>query len=190
MICHQIKFMEYFVFEPRFLSDLSKHCETGESIPTEVIQKLQLCNQSIKCNELLHRLFLGELEQQLNSTFDPYGDDSILALQRNCAEKLCPNHIPPKGNIDPLIQILESNAKGKMSVQYRYLWSEVMSADLFLAFQEVIENGDEVALRALGKQFRKHLLDPGASISTNRAFVAFRGRPPSQEALLQLYGLK
>ena len=85
--------MEYFVFEPQFLSNLARHCESGESLQLDIIQKLNEKNQSIKCNELLHRLFLGELEQHLFSKFDPSGDVSIMTLQRNYAEKFCPNQV-------------------------------------------------------------------------------------------------
>jgi oligopeptidase A len=182
--------MEYWLFQTPFLSDLARHCETGESIPNEIIQKLKQRNQSTKCNELLIRLFLGKLELEVNSNFDPQGDESIIALQRKYAERYCPKQIPPKGNIDPLIQIFESNATGKCSVQYRYLWSEVMSADIFHPFQEVVENGDEAALRELGNKFRKSFLEQGGSVSTEEAFLKFRGRKASTEALLELYGLK
>ena len=181
--------MEYFVFEPQFLSNLARHCESGESLPLEIIQKLNEKNQSITRNELLHRLFLGELEQHLFSKFDPSGDVSIMTLQRNYAEKFCPNQVPSKGNIDPLIHLLDSNVRGKSSVQYRYLWSEVMSADAFELFQEAMLNNDEVTFKKLGKKFRQCFLDPGSSISTEDAFREFRGRQVNNKALLKRYGL-
>ena len=184
--------MEYWLFETPFLSDLTRHCETGESLSNETIEKLKQKHQSIKCNELLHRLFLGELEQELNSTFDPHGDESIIAIQRNLAERYCPNQMPPKGNIDSLIQIFQTNATGKFSIQYRYLWSEIMSADAFTAFREILidnSDGDEAAVRKLGKMFRKSFLEPGGSISSEDAFMKFCGRKANPKALSKMYGM-
>ena len=185
--------MEYWLFEAPFLSDLARHCDTGESLSNEVIEKLKQRHQSIKCNELLHRLFLGELEREVNSNFDPHGDESIIGLQRTFAETYCPNHKPPQGNIDPLIQIFQTNATGKFSIQYRYLWSEIMSADAFTAFHEALTNegeGVETTIRKLGKKFRKSFLEPGGSISTEDAFRMFRGRKANPEALSKMYGLR
>ena len=45
----------------------------------------------------------------MNTNFDPHGDESIIAIQWTFAERHCPNHIPPKGNIDTLIQIFQTN---------------------------------------------------------------------------------
>jgi oligopeptidase A len=191
--------MEYWLFETKFLSHISKHYETGESLSDTIIKKLQHQRQSSKRNELLQRLFLSELELGINSpsTFDPNGDESIIAIQRNYAERYCPNQIPPKGNIDPLIHIFQSNANGKLSMQYRYLWSEVMSADIFSIFQETMTNevnveGEATAgkgdVRELGKKFRKTFLEAGGSVSTEDTFTAFRGKKVKSDALLKSYG--
>lgn len=178
--------MEYWLFQTPLLADISQHYETSEPLPNDIIEKLRIQHKSIKRNELLHRLFLGELEREVTTVFDPNGDESIIGLQRRCAEIFCPSHLPPKGNIDPLIQLFGSNAKGKCSVQYRYLWSEVMSADAF----EMMSNKNESELKALGLKFRKCFLEPGGSVATETAFFSFRGREANHDALLEFYGLK
>ena len=181
--------MENWVFEEWFLTKLAKHCETGETLSDEMISNIQKQRQITKRQELIHNLFLGQLELEVNATFDPHGDESIIALQRQCAERFIPNHIPPKGNIEPLIQIFQSNANGKCSVQYRYIWSEVMSADLFSAFKEVgFKNNED--MMALGKEFRKCFLETGGSVGFAESFASFSGRSVNHDALLKQYGLK
>ena len=180
--------MENWVFEEWFLTKLAKHCESGETLSDEMISNILKQRLVNKRQQLIHNLFLGQLEVEVNSTFDPHGDESIIALQRQCAERYIPNHIPPKGNIEPLIQIFQSNANGKYSVQYRYLWSEVMSADLFAAFEEVGFRNED--MMALGKVFRKCFLEPGGSVGCAESFALFRGRSVNHDALLKRHGLK
>ncbi len=182
------QFMENWIFDERFLTKMAKHCVTGETLSDEMVLNIQNRHQSRKCQKLFHNLFLSQLELEVNSTFDPQGDESIIGLQRTCAETYIPNHIPPKGNIDPLIQIFQSNAIGKYSVQYRYLWSEVMSADLFAAFQEVGFSDDE--MKTLGKTFRRCFLEPGGSIDSTETFASFRGRNVDTTAIMKQYGLQ
>ena len=185
------QFMEYWLFEGGILAMLAKHRETGDSISAEVMDKIKLQRKATKANELLHRLFLGHLELELSSAFDPHGDESIIALQRKSAVRYCPSHLPPKGNIDPLIQLFQSNAGGKCTMQYRYLWSEVMSADAFDAF--VDDSGNVVnddKKKETGEQFRKAFLNVGASKSTAGAFEMFRNRGADVKALLSRYEMK
>lgn len=184
------QFMEYWLFEGDGLSKLCKHKQTGESISEEVMDKIKMQRKATKANELLHRLFLGSLELELNSKFDPHGDESIIALQRNNAMRYSPHFLPPKGNIDTLIQIFQNDAVGKRTMQYRYLWSEITSADAFAAF--INENGhvkDEQELKEVGKQMRDEFFGAGASKSAANSFASFRGRNAEIVALLSNYDL-
>jgi len=184
------QFMEYWLFEGGMLQSISSHIESGEPLPLEAVNLIQQQRKATKANELLHRLFLGQLEVELNTTFDPHGDDSIISLQRKLAEKYCPHHLPPKGNIDPLIQIFQSNASGRSTQQYRYLFSELISADAFDAF---LDNDGQIledkVLRSRGMEFRKHFLNGGSKRSTIDAFKQFRGRQMNSTALLSRYDL-
>jgi peptidyl-dipeptidase Dcp len=68
---------------------------------------------------------------------------------------------------------------------YSYMWSEVLDADAFEAFEETGNAFDPATAQRL-KQFiysAGNLRDPA------EAYVAFRGRLPSPEALLRKRGL-
>lgn len=58
-----------------------------------------------------------------------------------------------------------------------YLWSDVMSADGFMAFQEAGTNSTADVLR-LGRLFRNTFLSLGGSLSPAEVFRKFRGRDP------------
>ena len=68
---------------------------------------------------------------------------------------------------------------------YSYLWSEVMDADAFEAFEEAGNPFDpEVAAR-----LETHILSAGGSQEADALYTAFRGRMPGVEALLRGRGL-
>ena len=68
---------------------------------------------------------------------------------------------------------------------YSYKWAEVLSADAFGAFEESAE-----ALNpALGRRFLESVLEVGGSVDAMDAFVGFRGRRPTPEALLRQSGV-
>jgi oligopeptidase A len=64
----------------------------------------------------------------------------------------------------------------------------VLSADAFSAFEEVgLDQEEEIV--ATGRRFRDTVLSLGGSCSPAEVFEAFRGRPPSSEALIRHSGL-
>ena len=68
---------------------------------------------------------------------------------------------------------------------YSYLWSEVLDADAFMAFEEA---GDD-SIRSATAPLHEFCI-PQALRDPADAYVAFRGRMPTTEALLAKRGLK
>src|SRR5262249_649193 len=68
---------------------------------------------------------------------------------------------------------------------YSYMWSEGLDAGAFNAFQEA---GD-VFDRATAERLYRHIYSAGGSRAPDEAYRAFRGRLPSEEALLRKRGL-
>jgi peptidyl-dipeptidase Dcp len=74
---------------------------------------------------------------------------------------------------------------GYSSGYYSYMWSEVMDADAFAAFEEA---GDVFDAGLAGK-LEEHILSAGGSQDAAELYTAFRGRMPGVEALLKGRGL-
>jgi peptidyl-dipeptidase Dcp len=74
---------------------------------------------------------------------------------------------------------------GYSSGYYSYMWSEVMDADAFEAFEEVGDPFDADMARAL----ETHILSAGGSQEADVLYTKFRGRMPGVEALLKGRGL-
>ena len=79
-------------------------------------------------------------------------------------------------------------AGGYAAGYYSYLWSEVLSADAFAAFEEAGLDNDASVSR-LGRTYRETILGCGGGRPPMDVFKDFRGREPSAEALLRHAGL-
>ena len=67
---------------------------------------------------------------------------------------------------------------------YSYKWAEVLAADAFGAFEEA-----GVFDRETAERFRREILEVGGSRDFMEAYVAFRGRQPTIDALLAQSGI-
>ena len=67
---------------------------------------------------------------------------------------------------------------------YSYLWSEMRYADGFGAFEE-----RGVCDAAVAERLRRNVLAAGNRQAPEQAYVAFRGRMPSVDTLLEKRGL-
>ena len=74
---------------------------------------------------------------------------------------------------------------GYAAAYYSYLWSEVLDADAFVAFEEV---GD-VFDRGTAKKLHHHVYAAGGSRDPAELYTAFRGRLPTADGLLKRRGL-
>jgi len=68
--------------------------------------------------------------------------------------------------------------------KHSYLWSDVMSADGFMAFVEA-GTSDEGEMRRLGRLFRDTFLALGGSVAPDEVFRRFRGRDPQVKEVIK-----
>ena len=68
---------------------------------------------------------------------------------------------------------------------YSYMWSEVLDADAFSAFEEMGDTFDPVTARKL----KNNIYSVGGSVDPEDAYRAFRGKLPDPEAMLRKKGL-
>ena len=66
---------------------------------------------------------------------------------------------------------------------YSYLWAEVLSADAYDLFRRTEDR------TKVGQRFWQEVLSRGGSRPAYQSFVAFVGREPKTEALLEQLGL-
>ena len=178
-------FMENFCYLKSVIKDISRHVDSGETLPATLLTQLRASKNFRVASGLLRQLFLSQTDLQLHETFDPNGDDNPFALMHRVAEQT--QIILPISGDRFLCSFSHIFAGGYAAGYYSYKWAEVLSADAFSLFQE---NGlDDTELRKTGQQYRDTILALGGSIHPAELFRKFRGRDPSTAALLRDYGV-
>jgi oligopeptidase A len=177
--------MEHFLFEEPILQSLAHLSDSANPLPADLVRKLREQRCAEKEQTMNQRAFLGQLELEIFLN----GGESLVLLQRRLAEQYVPHRLPDKSALGPLLEIMVDNANGKHMCRYRYLWSEVMAADIYSVFQEAgVENQDKV--RELGLRLRNIMIEPGGLLDGKAAFREFRGRDMTPDAMFAMFNSK
>ncbi len=174
--------MENWMGEPEVLRMFARHYETGEPIPQEFIDKIVASakfNQGFATVEYMAASYL-DLNYHTLSHPAEIGDPREFEIAAMEAIGLI-EEIIPRYRSGYFAHIFSG---GYSSGYYGYMWSEVLDADAFQAFKETSLFDQEMAAK-----FRKHILAKGGSEPGMDLYVAFRGREPSIEPLLERRGM-
>ena len=169
---------------PEVLKNYAVHHETGEPMPTELLDKVlaaQKFNQGFKTTEYLAASLLDQAWHQLTPDQVPDAD-GLLAFEADALENagVALDAIPPRYRSTYFSHIIGGYSAG----YYSYIWSEVLDADTVEWFKE---NGG--LTRKNGDHFRKTLLSRGGSEDAMTIFKTFRGAEPNIQPLLVRRGL-
>jgi oligopeptidase A len=181
------QFMENWCYHKPTLVGMTKHIETGETLPDALFEKICAARTFRAGSMMMRQLEFGMTDMILHTEFNPNGDRTVFDVHQQIARDL--NPLPPMTESRFLCSFSHIFAGGYAAGYYSYLWAEVLSADAFAAFEEAgLENN--AAIAALGRRYRDTILARGGGRDPMKVFQDFRGRGPSTEALLRHSGLK
>ncbi len=181
------QFMENWCYEPEILRSISRHVDTGETLPDDLIEKIRAARTFRAGSDMLRQLYFAFTDLALHTEYDPGGDLSPFDVQREVSERT--TVLPPLPEDRFLCSFGHIFGGGYAAGYYSYKWAEILSADAFGAFEEV-GLGDDGAVRDTGRRYRDTILASGGSRPPMEVFVAFRGREPDTAALLRHAGLE
>jgi peptidyl-dipeptidase Dcp len=169
---------------PEVLRNYAVHYQTGEPMPTELLDKVlaaQKFNQGFATSEYLMAAITDMALHTLTPDEVPTAD-TIMQFEADALTAAGANldMLPPRYRLPYFSHIMGGYSAG----YYSYIWSEVLDADTVEWFKE---NGGMT--RANGQHFRDTLLSHGGSEDAMSLFVKFRGAPPNVEPLLERRGL-
>ena len=172
--------MENWCYEPEYLNTFAKHYQTGETIPSELIDKIVESKNYLSAYYHIRQLQFGILDMAWHTLTEIFESDP-LTFEKNAlsATNVLPS-IP-----ECIISTAFSHifAGGYCAGYYSYKWAEVLAADGFSRFKENGIFNQEVA-----SSFRE-LLEKGDSIDPAVLYRNFRGNDPEPEALLKQLGI-
>ena len=176
------QFMENFCWEWDVLRGMTRHVDTGSSIPKELFEKMLAAKNFQSGLAMLRQIEFAVFDMRLHSDFDPAAGRSALALLQEVRAQVAVLH-PPAYNRFPN-SFSHIFGGGYAAGYYSYKWAEVLSADAYSLFEE-----KGVLDAATGARFRDEILAVGGSRPAAESFRAFRGREPNVEALLRHNGM-
>ncbi len=173
---------EHWAFEPEMLRTYAHHWQTGDTIPAELIAKIEAAathNQGFTTAELVGAALLDLQYGKFNTD----KDIDIAEFEQQVSEKLgMPAELTYRYRSPYFKHVFGSD--GYASGYYTYLWAEVLDADGFELFKEKGIFDPETA-----KKFKENVLEKGGSVDPMELYVNFRGHEPSVDALLRNRGL-
>jgi peptidyl-dipeptidase Dcp len=172
---------EHWLDVPTVLSEFATHAETGEAIPDDLRDRLLAAST--------YDMGFSTVEYVASALVDldfHAGEAPVDPMQRQ-AEVLddigMPRAIRMRHATPHFAHIFSGD--GYSAGYYSYMWSEVMDADAFAAFEEAGDPFDPT----LAESLRANILSTGGSVDAAELYTKFRGRLPGVEALLKGRGL-
>jgi len=176
------QFMENFCWEWNVLQDMTRHADSGATLPRELFDKMLAAKNFQSGLQTLRQIEFSLFDMRLHGDYDPSGNKTIQQLLGEVRDEVAVL-VPPEFNRFPN-SFSHIFAGGYAAGYYSYKWAEVLSADAYSLFEE---NG--VLNMTVGLRFRNEILAVGGSRDAMESFVAFRGREPTIDALLRHNGL-
>jgi oligopeptidase A len=180
------QFQENFGWQWEALQMLTEHVERGEKLPRPLFDRIIAARNFHSGMHLVRQIEFGLFDLRLHSDFDPGPADAaaLQALAREVRSEVAVVFPPAEHRGANSFTHIFSG--GYAAGYYSYLWAEVLSSDCFAAFEEL----PDVIDPAQGERFLETILSVGGSRPAMESFIAFRGRPPSIDALLRHNGIQ
>jgi peptidyl-dipeptidase Dcp len=174
---------EHWQEQPQVLRQFARHYRTGEPLPDDLLKRFLAArkfNQGFATVEFVSSALIDlEFHTQPASA-----SRDVRAFERKELEKIgMPTEISLRHRPQQFGHIFSGDHYA--SGYYSYMWSEVMDADAFGAFEEAGDIFDPATARRL----HDDIYSSGGSRDPEEAYVAFRGREPEPDALLRRRGL-
>jgi peptidyl-dipeptidase Dcp len=171
---------EHWIAHPEVLRRYARHYKTGAPPPEALIAKIEAARNFNQGFATVEYLASAIVDLDLHTLADPAGLD-VDAFEKEALARIgAPEEIGMRHRIPHFQHIIG----GYAAQYYSYLWSEVMDADAFSAFQEAGDIFDA----ALARRLYEHIYSAGGRQDPAAAYRAFRGRLPTPAALLEKRG--
>jgi peptidyl-dipeptidase Dcp len=176
---------EHWLTVPEVLQRFAIHHHTGEAIPQSLLDKMRAAEKFNKGFANVEFTSSALVDMAFH-TLDPGQAENIdpMAFQADVLAELdMPSEIVMRHATLHFGHVFAGD--GYSAGYYSYMWSGVLDADAFRAFEEA---GDSFDTETASKLLR-YIYSSGGSMDAEDAYIAFRGKLPSPDALLEKEGL-
>ncbi|HJU24387.1 MAG TPA: M3 family metallopeptidase [Casimicrobiaceae bacterium] len=179
------QFMENYCWQWEVLSRMTQHAQTGEPLPRSLFDRMIAARNFGSGLAMLRQIELALFDMLVHVDYVPDGSGTYPTPEAVLDAVRDEIAVVPRPDYDRFMHAFTHVFAGDYAAAYySYKWAEVLSADAFSLFEEV-----GVLSPTIGARFRDEVLARGGSRPALDSFVAFRGRPPSLDALLRHNGM-
>ena len=178
------QFMENFCWEWAAVAQMTAHIDTGEALPRALFDKMLAARNFQSGMQTLRQIEFSLFDMLLHTDHHP-SDDTMALLQTVRKEVAV---LPSPSFSRSAHTFSHIFAGGYAAGYYSYKWAEVLSADVYAAFEETAAP-DGAHNPVTGQRYLKTILEAGGSRPAMESFKAFRGREPALDALLRHQGM-
>jgi len=173
---------EHWLTVPEILTKYAVHYQTGEPMPKALLDKVLAARTFNAGFNTVEFTSSALVDMAFHTRAEPVDDP--MSVQADVLAGIgMPASIVMR-HATPHFQHVFSG-DGYSAGYYSYMWSEVLDADAFAAFEESGNAFDPVMARKL----KNNIYSVGGSIDPAEAYTAFRGKLPDPAAMLKKKGL-
>lgn len=171
---------ENFMRSAEFLDSFARHYQTGEPIPSDLLDRFIASSQFGAAYACMRQLGFGYVDMAWHTITKPVDDPVAFELEAMSGVSM---FAPEEGALfSP--QFSHIFAGGYAAGYYSYKWAEVLDADAFSMFEE---NG--ILDSETARSFRANILSRGGTENPDVLYRRFRGKDPEINALLTRDGI-
>ena len=175
------QFMENWAWHPEGIALISRHVDTGETLPPSMLQSMLAAKNFQSGMQTLRQLEFALFDLVLHAQSPAPNYQQLLALLDEVRGDVA---IMPTASYNRFANgFSHIFAGGYAAGYYSYKWAELLSADAFSKFEET-----HIFDRETGQSFKDNILAKGGSQAAKANFEAFRGREATIDALLRHSG--
>lgn len=173
---------EHWLTVPDIIRKHAIHTRTGEPMPQALLDKMLAARNSNAGFATVEFAASALMDMAYHSATE--APDDPLAFEAETLKRLgLPSQIAMRHATPHFLHVFSGD--GYSAGYYSYMWSEVLDADAFSAFEET---GDHFNPE-MAEKLRRHIYAAGGSRDPEELYTAFRGRMPTPEAMMEKRGL-
>lgn len=172
--------MEYWAWHKDSISLFSGHYKTGEALPQSLIDKAAAAKDYMMARYTMNQIDYGLGDIRLYNEYNPNEKGFVERIVKEVADVTTSLVKRPDydRSLNTFNHIFTSSTYA--AGYYGYVWSDVLSADVFAHFEQV-----GIFNRAEGKRYVEKFLSLGNSKEVMAMYVDFMGRKPKPDAFMK-----
>ena len=176
------QFMENFCWQKQALELFARHYKTGDTLPSDLFDKMIAAKNFQGALQMLRQIEFALFDINLHQQDNLSSTAQIQDILDQVRAEISVVKTPPNNRFQNGFSHIF--AGGYAAGYYSYKWAEVLSADVFSAFEEA-----GIFDATIGLKFLHCILEQGGSRPAMKSFQCFRGREPNIDALLRHSGI-